>query len=248
MASDTMATQPPRRQRLGTVPAERLVFALDVPTLAEAQALIDLLRDEVGVFKIGLELFTAAGPRALEAIHASGRRSFLDLKLHDIPATVQRAVTSALQLGVSYLTLHASAGPEALRGAAQAAAGSDLQLLAVTVLTSSNEQTLEAIGLNGPVASAVARLAALAAGSGITGRVCAPAECPALRAQFPDMLLVTPGVRPAGSDNQDQQRVATPAAAIAAGADLVVVGRPIRDARDSRAAARSVVQEIARAL
>jgi orotidine-5'-phosphate decarboxylase len=228
--------------------SDRLVFALDVATLAEAQALIERLHGPVGVFKVGLELFINAGPSALEAVHAAGRRSFLDLKLHDIPATVQRAVQAAVKLGASYLTVHAAVGSATLRAAAEVAAGSSLKLLAVTVLTSADDALLSSIGMAGPVSQAVARLARLAADSGIDGLVCAPAECTALRAQLgPNILLVSPGVRPAGSQAQDQDpaRIATPAGAIAAGADLVVVGRPIRDAADPRLAAERVVAEIA---
>jgi orotidine-5'-phosphate decarboxylase len=237
------------RARLGTLPADRLVFPLDVSTLEEAETLTNLLHAEVGVFKVGLELYSAVGPRALEAIHARGRRVFLDLKLHDIPATVQRAVEACLKLRPTYLTLHAAAGPETLRAAARVVAGTDLQLLAVTVLTSFDDDALTAIGMHGPVSAAVMRGAKLAVASGVRGLVCAPSECAALRAEFGnEVLLVTPGVRPAGSSLDDQRRVATPAEALAAGADLVVVGRPIRDAAEPRAAAMSVVQEIARAL
>jgi orotidine-5'-phosphate decarboxylase len=235
--------------RIGPLPSDRLVFPLDVSSLGEAQALIDLLHSEVGVFKVGLELFTAVGPEAVKAVHASGRQSFLDLKLHDIPATVRRAVEAALRLGATYLTLHAAAGPETLRAAAQVAAGTPLRLLAVTVLTSMDDTSLAAIGLQGPMSAAVMRLAAVAIDCGVQGLVCSPAECAALRGQFGrDVLLVTPGIRPAGSTNDDQKRVATPASALAAGADLIVVGRPIREAREPRAAAKSVVHEIARAL
>ena len=230
-------------------PRERLIFALDVPQLSAARALVEQLHSEVGVFKVGLELYTACGPDALQLVHGSGRGSFLDLKLHDIPATVARAVAAAAELGASYLTLHASAGPEALREAARAAEGSALTLLAVTVLTSSDEQVLSAIGLAGPVSSAVSRLARLAADSGVQGLVCSPQECAQLRRELgPDLLLVTPGVRPAGGAAQDQKRVATPGSALAAGADMLVVGRPIRDAAEPKLAARGIVNEIAQAL
>lgn len=236
------------RARLRQEPSDRLIFALDVPAVSEAQALIELLHAEVGVFKIGLELFTSAGPAAVALAHARERQVFLDLKLHDIPATVERAVRAAVALGVRYLTLHAAAGPEALRGAARAAAGSELQLLAVTMLTSADQALLDAIGMQGPMPGAISRLARVAIDSGVTGLVCSPTDCPDLRSEFgQDVLLVTPGVRPAGGDAADQKRIATPSAALKAGADLVVVGRPIRDARDPRAAARSVVEELARA-
>jgi orotidine-5'-phosphate decarboxylase len=236
------------RERHRAQPREQLAFPLDVATLAEADGLLDQLHDEVGVFKVGLELFTAAGPAAVNAVHARQRRTFLDLKLHDIPATVERAVAAAADLGVTYLTVHAAAGPAALQAAARVAATSSLRLLAVTVLTSADAETLAAIGLQGPVSEAVTRLARLALDAGIDGLVCAPSECTELRAQFgSEVLLVTPGVRPAGADAQDQKRVATPSAAIAAGADVLVVGRPIRDAVDPRAKARDIVREIAQA-
>lgn len=238
-----------QRARLGNAPRDRLIFALDVQTLAEATALIEQLHADVGVFKIGLELFTAVGPSAIEAAHAHERPVFLDLKLHDIPATVEGAVRSAVKLGVRYLTLHAAAGPEALQRAARAAAGSELTLLAVTMLTSADEALLQAIGMRPPMPEAVSRLAQLAIASGVPGLVCSAAECVQLRRELgEDVLLVTPGVRMAGGDVQDQKRVATPSEALRAGADLIVVGRPIRAASDRNGAARSIVQELARAL
>jgi orotidine-5'-phosphate decarboxylase len=237
------------RKHLTEQPRERLIFALDVPQLAQARTLVELLHPEVGVFKVGLELFTASGPAALQLVHGAGRGSFLDLKLHDIPATVARAVAAAAELGASYLTVHAASGAEALREAVRAVEGSALRLLAVTVLTSSDEQVLSDIGLAGPVPAAVSRLAKLAVDSGVQGLVCSAAECELLRRELgPDVILVTPGVRPAGGATQDQKRVATPSSALAAGADLLVVGRPIRDAAEPKAAARGIVQEIAQAL
>ncbi|HEX7477342.1 MAG TPA: orotidine-5'-phosphate decarboxylase [Polyangiales bacterium] len=226
---------------------ERLAFPLDVATLREAEGLIDQLSDHVGVFKVGLELFTAEGPAAVRAVHARRRRCFLDLKLHDIPTTVSRAVATARDLGVAYLTLHAANGPEALREAV-AAAGAELKLLAVTVLTSMDATALSAIGMQGPPAEAVSRLAGLATAAGIKGLVCSATECAQLREQLgPSVFLVTPGIRPAGSAVGDQRRIATAAAAIASGADLLVVGRPIRDALDPKAAAAEIVAEIERA-
>lgn len=228
---------------------ERLVLPLDVPTLSEARALVAELSGEVGVFKVGLELFTAEGPRAVEAVLDAGARCFLDLKLHDIPATMAGAVRSAVRLGVHYLTLHAAAGPEGLARSAEAAAGSDTTLLAVTVLTSMDAAQLAATGHAEPPAALVERYAALAIESGVPGLVCSPEECRALRARFGEgPVLMVPGIRPAGSDVGDQKRIATPAEAIAAGASLLVVGRPIRAADDRVAAARAVVAEIQGAL
>ncbi len=227
---------------------ERLAFPLDVATLREAEALLDQLAEHVGVFKVGLELFTAEGPAAVRAVHARKRRCFLDLKLHDIPTTVSRAVASARDLGVAYLTLHAANGPDALREATAAAAGSQLQLLAVTVLTSMDDAALDAIGMRGPVAQAVMRLAQVATAAGIGGLVCSAQECGPLRAQLGAApVLVTPGIRPAGAAVGDQRRVTTPAAAIASGASMLVVGRPIRDAPDPAAAAAAIVAEIEQA-
>jgi orotidine-5'-phosphate decarboxylase len=226
-------------------PAERLAFPLDVPSWDEAKRLVDQLRGTVGVFKVGLQLFTAAGPSSIEQLRDGGSKVFLDLKLHDIPATVQHATEAALKLGVNYLTVHVSAGREALRGAAKAVRGSDLQLLGVTLLTSLDEAALSEIGMRGPSPDAVIRLARLAVDAGLSGLVCSPIECELIRAELGDeLLLVTPGIRPSGSDEGDQKRLATPSQAIANGADVLVVGRPIRDAKDPRAAAEAVLREI----
>ncbi len=229
-------------------PRQRLVLPLDVGDLDSARTLVESLRGEVGVFKVGLELFTAVGPDAVRLVHAAGAACFLDLKLHDIPNTTAGAVASAARLGVRYLTVHASAGPAALEAAARAAEGSGTELLGVTVLTSLGEQDLSAIGLGGPPPSAVVRLARLAHDAGLGGLVASPHECAALRqALGPTMHLVVPGIRPEGSARGDQRRAATPTEAVRAGADLLVVGRPIREAADPVAAARAVVAEIARA-
>jgi orotidine-5'-phosphate decarboxylase len=225
----------------------RLVLALDVPSLSDAAPLL-ALGEEVGVFKVGLELFVASGPPAVEAVHRAGAACFLDLKLHDIPATVAHAVRSACGLGARYLTVHASAGPAALDAAAEAAEGSDTTLLAVTALTSLDGAALSAIGMASEPAEVVRRLAQLAREHGIQGFVCSPREVAMVRELAgPDAILVTPGVRPLGSAAGDQRRVASPTEAIASGADLLVVGRPIRDADDPRAAARALVREIAAA-
>src|SRR5690606_17406700 len=215
---------------------DKLALALDVTALPQATEWIARMRGEVGVLKVGLELFTAAGPRAVEAVLDSGARCFLDLKLHDIPATVAHAVSSARALGVQYLTLHALAGREALEAAVEAA-GPEMTLLAVTVLTSADAATLRAIGLEGPPEAAVLRLGRLAADAGVPGLVCSAHECAPLRAALgPAVQLVVPGIRPAGAALDDQRRAATPAAAIGDGADLLVVGRPIRGAADPVAA------------
>ncbi|MEZ4329747.1 MAG: orotidine-5'-phosphate decarboxylase [Polyangiales bacterium] len=224
-----------------------MVFPLDVADLVTARGLIEQLRAEVGVFKVGLELFTAAGPDAVRAVHDAGAECFLDLKLHDIPATMAKATASAARMGVRFLTVHAAAGPTALRAVAEEAG--DTTLLAVTVLTSMDDAELEHIGLLGPAAAAVARLGELSVTAGVGGLVCSPLEVPALRAALGSApTLMVPGVRPAGAEVGDQKRVATPTSAIAAGADYLVVGRPIREAKDPVQAARAVVAEIGSAL
>ncbi len=225
---------------------DRIALALDLPSLDEARPLLDALRGEVGCVKVGLELFTAEGPSAVRAVLDAGAPCFLDLKLHDIPATVARAAEAAAKLGARYLTVHASSGRAALSAAAKAVEGSPMQLLAVTALTSLDAAELAGIGLGASPDEVVRRLASLAASSGIDGFVCSPVECRAVRAiGGDDAVLVVPGVRPAGSARGDQARVATPAAAIADGADLLVVGRPIRDASDPVEAARAIAREIA---
>jgi orotidine-5'-phosphate decarboxylase len=226
-------------------PAERLAFALDVASWGEAEPLVDVLQGTVGVFKVGLQLFTAVGPSAVTRLRDRGTQVFLDLKLHDIPATVQHATEAALKLGANYLTVHVSAGSDAMRAAAEVARGTQLQLLGVTLLTSLDEAMLTAIGMRGPTPDAVVRLAKLAVEAGLSGLVCSPIECELIRAELGDgLLLVTPGVRPSGSSEGDQKRLATPAQAIASGADVLVVGRPIRDAKDPKVAAEGVLREI----
>lgn len=195
--------------------------------------------------KVGLELFTAAGPASVAAVVDAGFACFLDLKLHDIPETVARAVRRAVGLGARYLTVHAAGGSEMLTRASREAGGTHTTLLAITVLTSLDDDALDVIGLRGPSLDAVRRLGALALASGCAGLVCSPLEVAALRAHAPsDAVLVTPGVRPRGASSGDQKRVATADDALAAGADLVVVGRPIRDAADPVGAARAIAAEI----
>jgi orotidine-5'-phosphate decarboxylase len=205
----------------------------------------------VGVLKVGLELFVAEGPAAVALGRELGLEVFLDLKLHDIPETVDRAVATASALGVRYLTVHAGGGRAMLERAANRAAQArePLTILAVTVLTSLDAADLAALGVPEAPREHATRLAQLAWDAGVRGFVTSPAEASALRAALgPGALLVTPGIRPAGAAAFDQKRIATPAAAIADGADLLVVGRPIRDAADPLAAAQAVVGEIDAAL
>jgi orotidine-5'-phosphate decarboxylase len=230
---------------------ERLAFALDYPTLAEAEAGAARVAEHVGVLKVGLELFVAEGVAAVKVGSKLGAAIFLDLKLHDIPETVERAVATAGQLGARFLTVHAAGGPRMLEAAAKRAErdGAGLTLLAVTVLTSLDAADLQAIGVLAAPSEHVLRLAKLATSLGIPGLVCSTAEVGALRAALgPEVVLVTPGIRPAGSAVGDQKRVGTPASALRDGSSLLVVGRPIRDAADPAAAARSILAEMSGAI
>jgi orotidine-5'-phosphate decarboxylase len=194
----------------------------------------------VGLLKVGLELFAAEGPAAVRAAAALGRPVFLDLKLHDIPNTVEGAARSAARTGASLLTVHASGGAEMIRAAVRGA-GPGVGILAVTVLTSLGPKALDEVGLAGPAEAAVVRLARLAVEAGARGLVCSPLEVAAVRAAVgPGPLLVVPGVRPVGAARGDQARVATPEEAVRAGADVLVLGRPLRDAPDPAAAARAI--------
>ena len=224
---------------------DRLIAALDVADAAAARAAARRLAGEVGMFKVGSQLFTAAGPAIVRELVSDGQQVFLDLKFHDIPNTVAGGVAAAAELGVSLLTIHGAGGPAMIRAAADAARGSATRVLAITVLTSLDAAALEAIGMEGGIEAAVARLARMAAESGAHGVVASPREARALRAaQGAGFLLVTPGIRPAGAAMGDQSRAATPGSALAAGADYLVVGRPILAAADPVAAARAIVLEM----
>ncbi|MDD5307327.1 MAG: orotidine-5'-phosphate decarboxylase [Deltaproteobacteria bacterium] len=227
---------------------KRLILALDVPDLAAGADLLDRVEGQVGMVKVGLEIFTACGPAAVEAVKSRGYGVFLDLKLHDIPATVAGAVRSARGLGVSMLTVHTGGG-EAMLAEAVAAADGALVILGVTLLTSLSSADLPPVGIIGEPAEIVRLRASLAARMGCSGLVCSPQEVRGVRAAVgPKVTLVTPGIRPAGAETGDQKRAATPGAAIADGADYLVVGRPIRDAASPAAAARGIVEEIMRAM
>jgi orotidine-5'-phosphate decarboxylase len=217
-----------------------VAVALDAPDLETAARWTGLVTPYVSTVKIGLELYLRYGPETVTAIRgASGVQVFLDLKLHDIPATVAGAARAVARLRPGILTVHAAAGPAAIRAAVQAAPGT--KIAAVTVLTSLGDDDLAGIGMTGPVRDAVRRLAVLAVAAGATGLVCSPREVASLRAEVgPGITLITPGIRAAGSDAQDQARVATPEEALSAGADLLVIGRPITGAPDPGAAAAAV--------
>jgi orotidine-5'-phosphate decarboxylase len=223
---------------------DKLIVALDLPSVAQARAMVETLDDAVNFYKIGLELTYAGGlPLAQELVRA-GKKVFLDLKFHDIPNTVARATEQVAEMGATFLTIHAY--PQTMKAARGALGGSSLKLLAVTVMTSYDDADLAEAGYGLCVADLVARRARQARDAGVQGLVLSPEEAPAMRALLgPDMLLVTPGVRPAGAALGDQKRVMTPARAIAGGANHLVVGRPITQAADPRAAAQAIVREIA---
>jgi orotidine-5'-phosphate decarboxylase len=227
----------------------RLAVALDFPDAKQALALVDTLADTCQWFKVGMELYYAAGNSFIDELRRRGFDVFLDLKLHDIPNTVAGAVRSATQAGASLLTVHASGGPAMLAAAAEAASVPGApKLLAVTVLTSMDASELAATGVAGSPAEQVLRLAKLAQAAGIDGMVCSAEEVSTLRTEMgPHTILVVPGIRPTGAATEDQRRIATPATAIAQGASMLVVGRPITRATDPAAAARAILEEIAQA-
>jgi orotidine-5'-phosphate decarboxylase len=224
-----------------------IAVALDAPDLETAARWAGLVTPHVSTVKVGLELYLRYGPDAVASVRgASGVRVFLDLKLHDIPATVAGAARAVARLRPALLTVHAAAGPAAIKAATQAAP--DATIVAVTVLTSLGEGDLSRIGLEGPVSDIAKRLAVLAVEAGAGGVVCSPQEVAAVRAEVgDDVLLITPGVRPAGAEMHDQARVATPEEALRSGADLLVIGRPITGAADPGAAAAGIAASLRRA-
>jgi orotidine-5'-phosphate decarboxylase len=232
----------------------RLILPLDVDTVREADRLVWLFAGEVGLFKIGQQLFMHAGPEIVRRIHAKGGDVFLDLKFHDIPQTVALAGVEAARLGVRMFNVHAAGGSEMMKTTAAAVADVCRRerlrrpiLLAVTVLTSLVDADLRRVGVSSKAASQVVRLARLAKTSGMDGVVASPREVSAIRrACGPDYVIVTPGIRQAGDARGDQKRIETPEAAMCAGANYLVVGRPIRDAADPVAAARGIVASMAR--
>ena len=236
---------------------EKLIVALDVETAGEARRLFDALRDAAGMFKVGSQLFTAEGPDFVRSLAGAGARVFLDLKFHDIPNTVASAAREAVRLGVALFNVHASGGVEMMRRAADATAeeaarlgASKPNVIAVTVLTSIDARTLSETGVEvESVESHVRRLARLADASGLDGVVASPHEIVPVResVERDGFLVVTPGVRPARAAHDDQKRVQTPAEAVRAGADFIVVGRAILNAPDPARAAREIVEEMEKA-
>jgi orotidine-5'-phosphate decarboxylase len=224
----------------------RLIVALDYPRADPALALADQLQGLCRWFKVGLELYLADGNAIVHQLRSRGFSVFLDLKFHDIPNTVAGAVRSAAATGAELLTVHAAGGPDMLEAAAQAVAclPNPPQLLAVTVLTSMDQLQLAAIGIDHSPETQVVRLADAASEAGINGFVASPEEVAALRHRFPTATLVIPGIRPAGADVADQKRIATPAAALAAGASYLVIGRPITQAPNPVAATQAILEEM----
>ena len=228
-------------------PKDRLIVALDLPGIEPAEAMIERLGDSVTFYKIGYQLGYAGGLSLVRDLRAAGKKVFIDVKLHDIGNTVARGVESLSSLGATFLTVHAY--PQTMQAAVEARGDSGPKILAVTVLTSYNEADVQEAGYRHTIADLVAIRARQAKALGVDGIVCSPEEVAALRAIVGDqMSLVTPGIRPAGSASGDQKRIMTPSRAIAAGADYLVVGRPVMEAADPKAAAESIQDEIARAL
>ena len=231
-------------------PQQRIIVALDVDTRAEALSLVKLLRGKVGLFKVGGQLFSAEGPPVVEDILRLGEQVFLDLKFHDIPNTVVKSALAAQRMGVSMFTLHASGGLKMMASVAASLKDGTPEdrrplVLGVTVLTSLGEEDLKELGLDMPVSDQVVRLANLAKRAGLDGLVAAPLEVPLLRKHLGHSLkLVTPGIRPVGSDLHDQNRIATPAAALQAGADFLVIGRPITASRDPLKSLEEILQSV----
>src|SRR5213596_2872909 len=227
-----------------TTPADQIIVALDVPTKEKAIGLVAKLRDQISFFKIGLQLYTAEGPEIVRAVLSTGAKVWLDLKLHDIPNTVGRAVESATHLGVHMLTIHLSGGSEMIRAAIAARADSIL-LLGVTVLTSATERTLREIGIYDKVEDQVLRLARLGVEAGIDGVVASPHEIKKLRAEFGNKIkIAVQGIRPSWAEPGDQKRFMTPRQAIEAGADYIGIGRPITADRNPREALERILEEL----
>src|SRR6201990_1683792 len=231
-------------QQAKIAPRDRLIVALDLPSVTAAEAMITGLGDSVSFYKIGYQLGFAGGLAMAKQLAASGKKVFVDLKLHDIGNTVARGVESVAALGATFLTVHAY--PQTMKAAVEGRGGSDLKVLAVTVLTSYDDGDLHAAGYRLSVSDLVEARAQQAQVLGVDGLVCSPEEAAALRKIVGhQMTLVTPGIRPAGAEVGDQKRIMTPARAIAAGSDYLVVGRPITGAADPKAAAEAIHAEIA---
>jgi len=223
---------------------EKIIVALDLPSKDAALRLVEQLQPEISFFKIGLQLYTAEGPEIVRAVLASGAKVFLDLKFNDIPTTVARTVEAASSLGVRMLTIHLSGGSDMIR-AAVTVPKNDLLILGVTVLTSANEGMLRETGISDEIDDQVLRLAKLGVARGVDGIVASPHEIKALRAEFGDKIkIVVPGIRPTWSDPGDQKRFMTPRDALEAGADHLVIGRPITAHKNPREAVERILEEL----
>jgi len=227
-----------------TKAADKIIVALDVPSKKEALDLVEQLREQISFFKIGLQVYTAAGPEIVRDVLGTGANVFLDLKLYDIPNTVAHAVESAAELGVQMLTIHLSGG-EAMVRAALSARKNNMSLLGVTVLTSLDETMIRALGISSTIEEQVSRLAKMGVAAGIDGLIVSPYEIEVVRPQFGDDIdIIVPGIRPAWSKPGDQKRFMTPRQAIEAGADYLVIGRPITAHPNPREAVTKILEEL----
>jgi len=227
-----------------TKSADKIIVALDVPGKTEALDLVGQLRENISFFKVGLQLYTTAGPEVVREIRGAGAKVFLDLKLHDIPNTVARAVESAAELGVQMLTIHLSGGTEMIRAAVDSRQN-DMLILGVTVLTSATQETLDEVGIADKIDNHVRRLANLGRAAGVDGLVASPLEVTFLRTEFGNKIkIVTPGVRPSWAEAGDQKRSMTPRDALTAGADYLVIGRPITTHKNPSEAVAIILGEL----
>jgi len=233
-------------------PKDKIIFALDVEHFREAQQWVNLLKDRVGIFKVGKQLFTHAGPKVVDMIRQKGQKVFLDLKFHDIPNTVARAGEEATKLNVAMFNLHALGGftmmkktVEGSRAVAKSLGIPRPLILAVTILTSMDEETLKEVGVQGPLLEEVGRLAHLSMKAGVDGVVASPQEIGIIRQRCGEkFLIVTPGIRPPSDKKDDQKRTLSPKEAISAGADYLVIGRPIKEAKDPIEAVQRIIEDI----
>jgi orotidine-5'-phosphate decarboxylase len=233
-------------------PKDKIIFALDVEHFSEAQKWVNLLKGHVGMFKVGKQLFTHAGPKVVDMIRQKGQKVFLDLKFHDIPNTVAKAGEEATKLNVAMFNLHALGGFEMMRKTVEASKAKAKSLsiprpliLAVTILTSMDDETIKEVGIQGPILEQVGRLAHLAMKGGVDGVVASPQEIGIIRQKCGEkFLIVTPGIRAPSDKKDDQKRTLTPKEAIAAGANYLVIGRPIKEAKDPLEAVQRIIEDI----
>ena len=233
-------------------PKDKIIFALDVERFTEAQQWVNRLKDHVGIFKVGKQLFTHAGPKVIDMIRQKGQKVFLDLKFHDIPNTVAKAGEEATKLNVTMFNLHALGGVEMMRKTVEASKAMAKSLgipkpliLAVTILTSMNEETLKEVGIHGPLTEEVGRLASLSLKAGVDGVVASPQEIDIIRQKCGEkFLIVTPGIRHPSDKKDDQKRTMSPKEAITAGASYLVIGRPIKEAKNPLEAVQKIIEDI----